>query len=322
MAVWRRLSLTVFFLFAAGSAVAAEPGSSPSSAPPEVIKGEARALAGDVLLIGERIIRLFALRAPRRSVAFGPASRAALHDLIAGKPVTCKAVKEGREGRTVARCRVGGQDLSAAMIRGGWAFPQRRLTAEYDVTEMNARRGERGFWSLIERNRPAHWMWNFFAVMVGALVAGLIGLFAVRHMRAMERRDASLGLASALGGEIRFIGELLDGDADLDNLGGANAATEVLARIEGARTVFDGSAGRLGILPHPIPAHLVRFYGRVQAQVPRMKGLASSKGFFKQKKATGTWRSETLRGEYQEARQVLLAEATALRDDLDKLLGP
>ncbi|MDP7650545.1 MAG: thermonuclease family protein, partial [Rhodospirillales bacterium] len=260
-------------------------------------------------------------RAPRRSVVFGPPSRAALHDLIAGKSVSCKVVKEDSKGRPMARCQVGGRDVSEAMIQGGWAFPHRRLTAEYDATEMKARRGERGFWSLIERSRSSNWMWNFFAVLVGALVAGLIGLFAVRHIRAIERRDESLGLASALGGEIRVIGALLDVDADLDNLDGADAATEVLAQIVDTRTVFDGSAGILGLLPHPAPDLLVRFYGRVQAKVPRMIGLVNSKGFFKKRKSTEIWRREALRREYQEVLQLLRVEAATLRDDLSKVLG-
>ena len=64
MAAWWRLSVTVSSLLAAGLAVAQESGP-PTPAPPEVIAGEARALAGDILMIGDRVIRLFALRAPR-----------------------------------------------------------------------------------------------------------------------------------------------------------------------------------------------------------------------------------------------------------------
>ena len=302
--------------------VAAESGppTPPTPAAPVVIEGEARALAGDILMIGDRVIRLFALRAPHRSVAYGPPSRAALHDLIAGKPVSCAVVGEDRRGRTLARCQVGGRDLSAAMVQGGWAFPHRRLTAEYDATEMEARRGERGFWGLIERNRSANWTWNFAAVLAGALVAGFIGLFTARHIRTIERRDEAQGLASALSGEIRVIGELLDIDADLDNLDGAVAATEVLARIVGARTVFSGSAGRLGYLAHPIPDKLVRFHGNVHAKVRRMEWLVRRKSFFA-KKTDGTWQQQDMRLEYEAARQLLRGEAVTLRDDLHTVLG-
>ena len=226
---------------------------------------------------------------------------------------------EDRRERTLARCQADGRDLGAAMIQGGWAFPRRRLTTEYDAAEMEARGRERGFWSLIERTRAANWTGNFVAILAGALVAGLIGLFTARHIRAIERRDEARGLASALGGEIRVIGELLDVDADLDNLGGADAGTEVLARIEGARTVFDGSAGRLGRLPHPIPDQLVRCYGRVQAKVRIMKWLVSHDGFFS-RNSDNTWRRDGKRGEYEEARQLLRAEADILRDALQTFL--
>ena len=319
MAAFWRLSVTISCFLAAGLVVAAETGPSTSAAP-EVVEGEARALAGDMLMIGERVIRLFALRAPRRNVTYGPPSRAALHDLIAGKPVSCTVVDEDRRGRLVARCRAGGRDLSAARIRGGWAFPQRRLTAEYDAAEMEARREERGFWGGAERSSVAQWTWNFAAILAGALVAGLIGLFTVRLIRAIERRDETLGLASALGGEIQVIGELLDVDADLGNLDGADAAKEVLARIDGARTVFDGSVGRLGHLAHPIPDQLVRFYGRVQAKVRRMEWLATYQGFF-DRNSDDTWRRDGMRGEYEEARQFLRLEANTLLDDLHTFLG-
>ena len=320
MAAWSSLSVTVPFLLAAGLAVAQEGGPTTPVAP-VVIEGEARALAGDMLMIGDRVIRLFALRAPRRNIAFGPPSRAALHDLIAGNPVSCTVVKEDQKGRPMARCRAGGRDLSAAMIQGGWAFPRRRLTAEYDAAEMEARGSKGGFWGLIERRRAAHWVWNFVAILAGALVAGVIGLFTARHIRTIERRDEARGLASALRGEIQVIGELLDVDADLENLDEAGAATEVLARIQGARTIFDGSAGRLGHLPHPIPDRLVRFYGRVWAKVQRLERLTSSKPFFT-KKSDGTWEQKDMRGEYEEARQRLWSEAGTLRDDLQKFLDP
>ena len=64
MAAWSRLSVTVPFMLAAGLAVAQESGPTTPVAP-VVIEGEARALAGDMLMIGVRVIRLFALCAPR-----------------------------------------------------------------------------------------------------------------------------------------------------------------------------------------------------------------------------------------------------------------
>ena len=186
---------------------------------------------------------------------------------------------------------------------------------------MEARGSKGGFWGLIERRRAANWVWNFVAILAGALVAGLIGLFTARPIRTIERRDEARGLASALRGEIQVICELLDVDADLENLDGAIGATEVLVRIQGARTIFDGSAGRLGHLPHPIPDNLVRFYGRVWPKVQRLERVVSSKSFFT-KKNDGAWEQRDMRGEYEEARQRLGAEAGALRDDLQTFLDP
>jgi hypothetical protein len=62
----------------------------------------------------------------RRRWALGAwgAGADALGALIAGRPVECQPIGRDRYGRTVARCYAGGQDLGAAMVAAGWAWPR------------------------------------------------------------------------------------------------------------------------------------------------------------------------------------------------------
>jgi endonuclease YncB( thermonuclease family) len=53
----------------------------------------------------------------------GAAAKAALTHLIRGRAVTCTLPKSGEHNIFLARCTVGGADLSAWMVRQGWATP-------------------------------------------------------------------------------------------------------------------------------------------------------------------------------------------------------
>ena len=124
------VALTVL-LVAIGSA---QPQSQPAPPPQSARSFSCRVTHvsdGDTFRCGDRTrVRLAAIDAPEmpgscrpgRSCAQGDAyaSRAALRRLVAGRAVRCEPV--GRtHGRIAAWCRTGGDDLSCAMVRGGYA---------------------------------------------------------------------------------------------------------------------------------------------------------------------------------------------------------
>jgi endonuclease YncB( thermonuclease family) len=85
---------------------------------------------GDTLRIGRESIRLQGIDAPelRQTCAdgwhAGDAARRALAGLVAAGAPQCERVTTDRYGRTVAICRVNGEDIGAAMVRRGmaWAY--------------------------------------------------------------------------------------------------------------------------------------------------------------------------------------------------------
>ena len=89
------------------------------------------AIDGDTLRCGRERIRLLGIDAPelpghcrrgRKCVQGDPvASRAALAAAIAHGPATIERRSRDRYGRTLARVRVNGVDLSAHMVRTGMA---------------------------------------------------------------------------------------------------------------------------------------------------------------------------------------------------------
>jgi len=95
---------------------------------------------GDTIRCGDRRVRLARIDAPELAghcarnrhcaPGDGEASKKALQRMIGSQKVICQPVPaspKGRSvydrwGRTVARCRVNGRDISRAMIAGGWAI--------------------------------------------------------------------------------------------------------------------------------------------------------------------------------------------------------
>ena len=65
-------------------------------------------------------VRVWRIDAPERYTPAGPASTAALANLITGKRLSCVRKGRSRE-RVVALCRAGNRDVAAEMIRQGHA---------------------------------------------------------------------------------------------------------------------------------------------------------------------------------------------------------
>lgn len=116
------------------------------------IVGRARVVDGDSIFVGATEIRLYGIDAPElyqtctrngRPWNCGADAAQALRNAIAGREVSCRPRERDRYGRTVATCRVGGLDLAAAMIKGGYAVAY----GAYEADEREARDARRGIWS-------------------------------------------------------------------------------------------------------------------------------------------------------------------------------
>lgn len=133
------------------------------------VSGPARAIDGDTLSLAGISVRLFGIDAPEMAQTCqtpggawtcGADAAGKLASLVEGKPVRCEQPDIDRYGRTVAVCKVGGIDLSAAMAEGGFAIALPQFTAAYVANEERARRQKAGLWgSTFERPadyRAAH----------------------------------------------------------------------------------------------------------------------------------------------------------------------
>jgi len=113
---------------------------------------------GDSLRSGKIRIRLFGIDAPERkqrctqddgtSWACGVAARAALRRLVERAPeLQCQLADIDRYGRMVMRCFAGDIDLSAAMVRSGYALAYRKYAGDYISDENSAQAARHGIWA-------------------------------------------------------------------------------------------------------------------------------------------------------------------------------
>jgi endonuclease YncB( thermonuclease family) len=125
------------------------------------ITGSAEAIDGDSLRVGGVEIRLHGVDAPElnqtcsvsnRETPCGREARAHLRRFAASGLVTCVGSEHDRYGRLLARCRVRGIDINAAMVREGMAIAFGAYTSE----ETEARAAYRGLWAGTFE-RPRDW---------------------------------------------------------------------------------------------------------------------------------------------------------------------
>jgi len=82
----------------------------------------------------------------------GAAAKAALAKLVRARAVTCTLLKSGERNifsgkhTIVARCSLGGTDLSAWMVRQGWAEPQEPNEAPLIEAAQAAKKERLGLW--------------------------------------------------------------------------------------------------------------------------------------------------------------------------------
>lgn len=119
------------------------------------VSGPARATDGDTLSMAGIAIRLHGIDAvelhqscDRGGTPWRCGREAAdkLTSLVAGQPVRCEQRDIDDYGRIVARCSVGGRDLSAAMVDAGLAIALPHFTPAYVPNEARARDRRIGIW--------------------------------------------------------------------------------------------------------------------------------------------------------------------------------
>ncbi|GHF39946.1 thermonuclease family protein [Seohaeicola zhoushanensis] len=92
-------------------------------ASPRILRGRARIVDGDTIVIESTQIRLFGIDAPEISHPHGKNAKWALIALCKGQTITAEITDEDVHGRMVAKCRLeDGRDLSAEMVKRGLAI--------------------------------------------------------------------------------------------------------------------------------------------------------------------------------------------------------
>ena len=118
-------------------------------------QGRPRVVDGDTLEIRGERIRLFGVDAPElgqpwwdqdgRERDAGETSRDALSDLVDGRRLAVKVLREDQYRRSIAIVKVDGRDVARSLVSRGWAFASPG-SSRYRRTENAARRRHRGFW--------------------------------------------------------------------------------------------------------------------------------------------------------------------------------
>lgn len=138
-----------------------------------------RIVDGDTVQIGTTKIRFAGIDAPETDQvcldphgqrwACGVTSRDELTKYSAGRPWDCDLTGIDRYGWSLGKCFVEGEDVSAWMVRSGWALSFVRYSHEYDHEEVAAREAKSGLWA---GAFIAPWDWrrrNEATVVLGAL---------------------------------------------------------------------------------------------------------------------------------------------------------
>lgn len=129
------------------------------------LAGPARAVSGDLIVIGETLVRLAGIDAPEFDQTCtrdgaewdcGDAATVALADALSGVDVTCRDAVPVSSQTVEARCRAGDADLGAVMLEEGLALATASADPSYRNIEAGARDAGRGLWGA-EFMTPERW---------------------------------------------------------------------------------------------------------------------------------------------------------------------
>ena len=132
------------------------------------VAGIPNVVNGDLVAVGGREVRLYAIDAPepgqicrsadRREFDCGASATAALEAVIGAQEVECTVYSSPLTGPAmVGRCRAGGVDLGEAMVVRGWAYAMPSLSHRYGRAQAIAQARQRGVWAGV--NQPP-WVWR------------------------------------------------------------------------------------------------------------------------------------------------------------------
>lgn len=121
------------------------------------IKGRGRAVSGDTVRIGRKIVRLANIEAPEtaqvcrdkrgRAWSCGRRSRSQLRRVLRGKSLVCTDVVElTGQGLLQGTCRAGGRDVAQVIVEKGYAFARGMIVKTYAEAETKAKAAKRGIW--------------------------------------------------------------------------------------------------------------------------------------------------------------------------------
>jgi endonuclease YncB( thermonuclease family) len=137
-----------------------------AQAPDNEISGRAKAIKGDLLRIGGRLVKLASIETPAaahpctrsngRRWNCSAAARLALRRLVGRDTVTCTATGEADNGHLIATCTVDGRDVADELVRKGYAFAAPGFFATYGASEKEAQANRVGVWQG-KTLRPEEW---------------------------------------------------------------------------------------------------------------------------------------------------------------------
>lgn len=128
----------------------------------ESFGGQARAVGGDTLIVGEREVRLFGIEAPEAARRCdengltwrcGEAAQQRLAALVAGRQVQCIATGLDASGRATAVCAAGMTDLNRTMTELGLAAAQSGRGDVYLPIQARAQARRLGIWASATADR-------------------------------------------------------------------------------------------------------------------------------------------------------------------------
>lgn len=128
----------------------------PAVAHAQVFFGNATAIDGDTIEMGEQRIRLHGLDAVEAQQTClrddtpwecGKEARSVLAELLAGKSLQCQQRDVDAYGRTVATCKAAGRDIGELMVDAGYAVALTQYSNAYVEAERRARSRNAGIWN-------------------------------------------------------------------------------------------------------------------------------------------------------------------------------